>query len=267
MAIDFLILIGRNKWSCFLINLEISRMLPVTAIQQSTSTLSNREAEQKIASINHNGRQLQLLTPEQASTPSLLYKNQQASETATSDLVSKLILKTGFSTLQYQDVDKSKLFSLVNNIWAKAHSNYTKQTHIRFQHLQELEKAARSSDILVLMDNEKQKIAGCIQRHYNYDGNQAYFGLLCIDEEYRGKKLADKLIERVEADALQKGCTKMYILVVKCAERLISYYNKKGYEPTGKEISRDPEWLKQVKDECKDSVAFVEMRKDLRQSI
>ncbi|MDE1464927.1 GNAT family N-acetyltransferase [Spartinivicinus sp. A2-2] len=80
---------------------------------------------------------------------------------------------------------------------------------------------------------------------------------------YRDKKLADKLINKVETDAQQKGYDQMHILVVKYADKLISYYHKKGYELTGKEIPREADWLEQVKDEYKDKASFVEMRKSL----
>ncbi|MCX4026831.1 GNAT family N-acetyltransferase [Endozoicomonas sp. SM1973] len=238
-------------------------MLPITASKQSTTISTPAQCQSSTAQNIHNGRQIQLVTPQQTNATNVFYQPSQALVQATNDLTSKLKLTTGFSFLSYQDIDKSKLFSFLNKIWGESHSYYMNETHIRFQNEQELDQAANQSDILVLMDNEKQKIAGCIQRHFTYDKDKAYFGLLCIDDSYRGKKLADKLIDKVETDAQQKGHDQMHILVVKCADKLINYYHKKGYELTGKEIPREAEWLEKVKDEFKDKVSFVEMRKAL----
>lgn len=241
-------------------------MLPITSTPPNTSTLVQSQNQTQTTEFTHNGRLLQLVTPEQTNATNVFYQPSQVTQTthqSTNDPLSKLTLKTGFSFLHYQDSDKAKLFTFLNKVWGESHSYYMKDTHIRFQNPEALDQAASQSNITVLMDNEKNEIAGCIQHHFNYDGDKAYFGLLCINDNYRGKKLADKLIDKVETEARQKGHNNINILVVKSADKLVGYYQKKGYELTGKEIPREAEWLKGVKEEYKDKVDFVEMRKPL----
>lgn len=75
---------------------------------------------------------------------------------------------------------------------------------------------------------------GILVYYKNDQQNQvAYISLIGVLEEYRGKNVADLLLEYCQSDARQAGMTKIKLEVDIDNCRAIAFYRKKGFEKVG----------------------------------
>ncbi len=54
-------------------------------------------------------------------------------------------------------------------------------------------------------------------------------GTLCIDPPHRGQGVSDALFSLHEMNAIENGCSQLFLEVIKGNDRAISFYEKKGY--------------------------------------
>lgn len=86
--------------------------------------------------------------------------------------------------------------------------------------------------LLVALDEDGAPI-GCVQISDRRDG-RAYLGLLCIDPGLQSGGLGHQLLAAAERLAVEAFHThQMEMTVITTHDRLIAYYQRRGYEPTG----------------------------------
>ncbi|SDE94709.1 Acetyltransferase (GNAT) family protein [Halorubrum xinjiangense] len=66
-------------------------------------------------------------------------------------------------------------------------------------------------------------------------------GDVYVAESYRGTGLADRLMERAEVDAREQDCGELRLDVDVDNERAIAFYEKQGFEPYRKQLTREVE--------------------------
>ena len=64
-------------------------------------------------------------------------------------------------------------------------------------------------------------------------------GDIYVNESYRGSGLADRLLERAAADAREQDCGELRLDVDVDNERAAAFYEKRGFEPYRKQLTRD----------------------------
>jgi len=66
-------------------------------------------------------------------------------------------------------------------------------------------------------------------------------GELYVAEPYRGSGLADRLMERAERDARERGCGELRLNVDVDNERATAFYERQGFEPYRRQLTRSVE--------------------------
>jgi ribosomal protein S18 acetylase RimI-like enzyme len=66
-------------------------------------------------------------------------------------------------------------------------------------------------------------------------------GELYVAPAHRGTGLADRLMERATADARERGCGELRLDVDVDNERALAFYEKQGFEPYRKQLTRSVE--------------------------
>jgi predicted N-acetyltransferase YhbS len=61
-----------------------------------------------------------------------------------------------------------------------------------------------------------------------------YFGMLTVSPVLQGKGMGKLMMNRIEAVARQKQCTRVRMTVISVRAELIAFYERRGYRPTGK---------------------------------
>lgn len=80
-----------------------------------------------------------------------------------------------------------------------------------------------------------------------YDGHRANAYYLCVDPEYRGRGIANALINRLEKKLIASGCPQLNIMVEEDDDRVINMFEKFGYDMqdtvcVGKRLIEDREY-------------------------
>lgn len=75
------------------------------------------------------------------------------------------------------------------------------------------------------------KIIGYIGVHEV--AGEAYIANLAVSGKYRGYGVADRLMERAESEARERGCVFISLEVRKSNEKAVSLYKKRGYKTVG----------------------------------
>ncbi|WP_313809548.1 GNAT family N-acetyltransferase [Sphingobium sp.] len=92
--------------------------------------------------------------------------------------------------------------------------------------------ASPAERLLVALGQDAAPV-GCVQIS-DRGGNRAYLGLLCIDAGLQSGGLGSRLVAAAERLAVQAfGARIMEMTVIASHERLIGYYQRRGYQPTG----------------------------------
>ncbi|WP_176596122.1 MULTISPECIES: GNAT family N-acetyltransferase [Sphingobium] len=77
--------------------------------------------------------------------------------------------------------------------------------------------------------------SGCVQISDKGDG-RAYLGLLCVDPGLQSSGLGHHLIAAAEQLAASAfGARQMEMTVISTHDKLIQYYQRRGYQPTGEQ--------------------------------
>lgn len=66
-------------------------------------------------------------------------------------------------------------------------------------------------------------------------------GDIYVDESYRGTGLADRLLERALTDAREQDCGELRLDVDVDNERALAFYEKRGFEPYRRQLTRSVE--------------------------
>ena len=94
---------------------------------------------------------------------------------------------------------------------------------------------ANPASHLLVAEQDGQPI-GCVQIT-DMGGGRAYLGLLCIEPLLQAGGLGRNLIEQAEAQARALFAAKvMTMSVIEQRSELISYYQRRGYAPTGQRL-------------------------------
>ena len=80
-----------------------------------------------------------------------------------------------------------------------------------------------------------------------YDGHRGSAYYLGVHPDYRGRGIANALINRLEKKLIARGCPKIQIMVREDNDTVVEMYEKLGYEirgitSTGKRLIEDQEY-------------------------
>lgn len=76
-------------------------------------------------------------------------------------------------------------------------------------------------------------LVGCVYLKNEPDGS-CYLGMLTIDPARQAGGLGKALLERSDALAREWGCKRMRMTVISVRSELIAFYERRGYEKSGK---------------------------------
>ncbi|HBI03575.1 MAG TPA: GNAT family N-acetyltransferase [Paenibacillaceae bacterium] len=81
---------------------------------------------------------------------------------------------------------------------------------------------------LVLIAEDDEKAVGVIVG--TIDGSRGYFYRLAVDPQYQGKGFGRKLVEALEKRFIEKGVSRIFIMVNQENTQVLPFYNAMGYE-------------------------------------
>lgn len=88
-------------------------------------------------------------------------------------------------------------------------------------------------DSLILLCLQDAELIGCV--HLQHAHHAAYMGMLVIRPGLQGRGLGKKFMQAAEATALKMwGVDKMLMYVITLRQKLIAFYQRRGYRRTGK---------------------------------
>lgn len=126
--------------------------------------------------------------------------------------------------------------------------------------LEHLLGADPAMEMMIVAERDGRPIGCChLERESDTD---AYFGLFAVEPELQGMGLGARILAQAEAQARAWGCGNMRIQVIGGRTELISWYQRRGYRPTGRTFP--------FPDHPDDrpvqaGLRFLEMRRDLGQ--
>lgn len=80
--------------------------------------------------------------------------------------------------------------------------------------------------------NEEGDIEGCVFLHKK--DNKLYLGMFSVSPSAQGKGIGKKLLDAADDYARKQSCTLIYMTVITIREELIAWYERNGYQRTGK---------------------------------
>ena len=80
--------------------------------------------------------------------------------------------------------------------------------------------------------NEEGAIDGCVFLHKK--DAKIYLGMFSVSPKAQGKGIGKKLLASAEEYAKKQNCTSIYMTVITVREELIAWYEKYGYQKTGR---------------------------------
>lgn len=80
---------------------------------------------------------------------------------------------------------------------------------------------------------EDKKIEACVHLKQESD-EEFYFGMLAVRPHRQGEGLGRRLLKELEAFCRQRGGKGLRLTVISLRDELISYYQKLGFEKTGR---------------------------------
>jgi ribosomal protein S18 acetylase RimI-like enzyme len=136
--------------------------------------------------------------------------------------------------------DLKDIISVVNAAYQK--HMYLQRERLNTQELQEILADPKKRLYLCLSPNGK--VCGTVFLNLHY-AKEAELGLLSVDPAYQGKKLGDLLLQHAEDDAFKTySLEKVVLEVVQCMEKLVAYYQSRGYVRTAEVEFPEKSWLK-----------------------
>ena len=80
--------------------------------------------------------------------------------------------------------------------------------------------------------NEEGILEGCVFLHKK--DNRLYLGMFSVSPSAQGKGIGKKLLAAADDYAIEHGCTSIYMTVITVREELIAWYERNGYQKSGR---------------------------------
>jgi GNAT superfamily N-acetyltransferase len=80
--------------------------------------------------------------------------------------------------------------------------------------------------------NEEGILEGCVFLHKK--DNRIYLGMFSVSPSAQGKGIGKKLLAAADHYAKEHNCSSIYMTVITVREELIAWYERNGYQKTGK---------------------------------
>lgn len=96
----------------------------------------------------------------------------------------------------------------------------------------ELEELLADPDTAMLVAREDGALLGCVAVT-RQDERLAYLGMLCVQPELQSAGMGRRLLDAAEDHARAQGIAAMEMTVIDSRDRLIAWYERRGYVRTG----------------------------------
>ncbi|HEY5969368.1 MAG TPA: GNAT family N-acetyltransferase [Chitinophagaceae bacterium] len=90
----------------------------------------------------------------------------------------------------------------------------------------------RPGSVFLKYLNEEGILEGCVLLHKK--DNRIYLGMFSVSPIAQGKGIGKKLLAAADDYAREYNCTSIYMTVITVREELIAWYERNGYQKTGK---------------------------------
>ena len=80
--------------------------------------------------------------------------------------------------------------------------------------------------------NEEGSLEGCV--FLQKKENRLYLGMFSVSPSAQGKGIGKKLLTAADDYAKEQNCTSIFMTVITVREKLIAWYERNGYQKTGK---------------------------------
>jgi ribosomal protein S18 acetylase RimI-like enzyme len=157
-------------------------------------------------------------------------------------------------------VDLTNLAFRGNQGWT-IESKYIEGQRIDLEMLREDMKEHPDALLLIWRDEDDGTLLGSVWLEPK-DGGIWYMGLLAVRPDQQGQQLGRQMLEASEAAMRERGAEKVVISVVNVRERLIGWYERRGYVRTG-EIKPFPYGDERVGRPLRDDLEFLVLEKAL----
>lgn len=136
-------------------------------------------------------------------------------------------------------VDIPRIEALVNSAYRGDHAKkgWTTEAYILDGQRTDQEKLQElitnpGSEIQLALDSETEEILGCV--HLSRETDAIYFGMLTVEPSRQGHGIGKELLIRIEKIAIKLGLTQIRMTVIQGRDELVAYYERFGYQKTGK---------------------------------
>jgi ribosomal protein S18 acetylase RimI-like enzyme len=157
-------------------------------------------------------------------------------------------------------VDLTNLAFRGNQGWT-IESKYIEGQRIDLEMLREDMKEHPDALLLIWRDEDDGTLLGSVWLEPK-DGGIWYMGLLAVRPDQQGQQLGRQMLEASEAAMRERGAEKVVISVVNVRERLIGWYERRGYVRTG-EMKPFPYGDERVGRPLRDDLEFLVLEKAL----
>jgi ribosomal protein S18 acetylase RimI-like enzyme len=157
-------------------------------------------------------------------------------------------------------VDLTNLAFRGNQGWT-IESKYIEGQRINLEMLREDLEEHPDALLLIWRDEDAGTLLGSVWLEPK-EGGAWYMGLLAVRPDRQGQQLGRQMLEASEAAMRERGAEKVVISVVNVRERLIGWYERRGYVRTG-EMKPFPYGDERVGRPLRDDLEFVVLEKVL----
>jgi ribosomal protein S18 acetylase RimI-like enzyme len=140
-------------------------------------------------------------------------------------------------------------------------SKYIEGDRISLKNLQENLADHPNALVLIWRDEEEGTLLGSVWLEPRTDGVW-YMGLLAVRPDCQGQQLGRRMLEASEEAIRQRGAQRIRISVVNVRQKLITWYERRGYVRTG-EMEPFPYGDGRVGRPLRDDLEFVMLEKQL----
>src|SRR5215471_15414092 len=140
-------------------------------------------------------------------------------------------------------------------------SKYIEGQRIDLEMLRENLSEHPNGPLLIWRDEGNSALLGSVWLEPK-DGADWYMGLLAVRPDRQGAQLGRRMLEASEAAMRERGAKKVVISVVNVRDRLIGWYERRGYVRTG-EMKPFPYGDERVGRPLRDDLEFVVLEKAL----
>lgn len=140
-------------------------------------------------------------------------------------------------------------------------SKYIEGQRINLEMLRQDMKEHPEALLLIWRDDVEGVLLGSVWLEPK-EGGAWYMGLLAVRPERQGQQLGRRMLDASEAAMRERGAKKVVISVVNVRERLIGWYERRGYVRTG-EMKPFPYGDERVGRPLRDDLEFVVLEKEL----